>query len=163
MNRTIKNIVNLNQKLEKEIPTILQETIVELEKLVENESIVSFSFLQNDIYLAQEKPVYVSIGTKELTDIRLGLFDSISTLEKAKKFKLPKELKKTLDNLNANLYVLNEHFPKKMPTIKRQTYFSIKAVNKEGGFEFENFLTLPEFEWTTTKTSVSKNKKNKIK
>lgn len=161
MNRTIKNIVNLNQKLEKEIPAILQETIVELEKLVENETIVSFSFLKNDIYFAQEKPVYVSIGTKEFSDIRLGLFDSISTFEKAKKFKLPKELKKTLENLNANLYVLNEHFPKKMPSIKRQTYFSIKAVNKEGGFEFENFLTLPKFEWETP--APAKTKKNKIK
>lgn len=161
MNRTIKNIVNLNQKLEKEIPAILQETIVELEKLVENETIVFFSFLKNDIYLSQEKPVYVSVGTKDFPDIRLGLFESISAFEKAKKFKIPKELKKTLDNLNANLYVLNEHFPKKMPSIKKQTYFSIKAVNKEGSFEFENFLTLPQFEWETH--TPAKNKKNKIK
>lgn len=159
MNKIIKNIVNINQKLEKEIPTILNETVLDLQKLVENESIVSFSFLQNDIYLAQEKPVYVSVSTKEIPDIRLGLFDSISTLEKVKNFKLSKDLKKTLDNLNANLYVLNEHFPKKMPTIKKQTYFSIKAINKEGGFEFENFLTLPEFDWTNSKSISNKIKK----
>lgn len=159
MNRTIKNIVNLNQKLEKEIPNILQETILDLQKLVEDEAIWSFSFLQNDIYLAQEKPVYISVGTKDIADIRLGLFDSISSLEKAKKFKVPKDLKKILDNLNANLYVLNEHFPKKMPTIRRQTYFSIKSVNKEGDFALHDFLTLPQFEWNTPETG----KKNKLK
>lgn len=158
MNRTIKNIVSLNEKLEKEIPHILQETILDLQRLVEDEAIVSFSFMQNDTYLAQEKPVYVSVGTKTVTDIRLGLFDSVSKLEKAKHFKLPKDLKKILDNLNANLYVLNEHFPKKMPAIKRNTYFSLKAANKEGGFEFENFLLLPEFHWENNKTNIKKNK-----
>ena len=55
MNKTIKNIVNISQSLENEIPLILQDTIIELKKLIENDSIVSFSFLNNDVYLFNMK------------------------------------------------------------------------------------------------------------
>lgn len=147
MHRAVKNLVTLNQKLEREIPRVLEDTVSELQRLVEDEAIVSFSFLQNDIYLAQEKPVYVNISTNQDLDVRLGLLENISEVEKAQKFKLPKDLKKILDNINANLYLLNEHFPKKMPLIKRRTYYSLKAVHKEGGFATEDFLLLPEFDW----------------
>lgn len=147
MHNTVKDIVSLNQKLEKEIPNVLNETILELKRLVEDDAIVSFSFLQNDIYLANEKPVYVNVSTHNDADVRLGLLENLTEVEKAQKFKLPKDLKKILDNINANLFLLNEHFPKKMPYIKRRTYYSLKASQKEGGFAQEDFLLLPEFEW----------------
>lgn len=161
MNKTIKNIVSLNKELEKEIPLVLEDTILALKKLVEDESILSFSFQKNDIYLAQEKPVYVTIATQELDGIKLGMLESMSAVEKARKFKIPKELKKTLDNLNANLFVLNEHFPKKMPSIKTATHFSIMSVNKEGGFAKEEYKVLPEFIFDTP--VAKKVKKHKIK
>lgn len=159
MNKNIKNIININKEFEKEIPNILSETIVELKKLVENDAILSFSFSKNDIYLAQEKPIYVVVSTHEFHDIRLGLLESMSELEKAKRFKLPKDLKKILDNLNANLYVLNEHFPKKMPIVKHNSYFSLMAANKEGGFADENFHLLPEFKFETPVVKLSKKNK----
>lgn len=161
MHKSIKDIISLNQQLEKEIPAVLSETIIELKKLIENESIISFSFRKNDIYLAQEKPVYASISTVDFDDIRLGLLGSMSEWEKIKKAKLPKELKKTLDNLNANLFVLNEHFPKKMPIVKNNSYFSLMAINKEGGFANDTFDFLPEFIFEPT--SMPSIKKNKLK
>lgn len=154
MHRAVKNLVTLNQKLEREIPRVLEDTISELQKLVDDEAIVSFSFLQNDIYMAQEKPVYVNVSTNKDCDVRLGLLNSVSEIEKAQNFKLPKDLKKILDNINANLFLLNEHFPKKMPLIKRRTYFSLMAANKEGGFANEEFLLLPEFEWQDSVKSL---------
>lgn len=147
MHNTVKDIVSLNQKLEKEIPNVLNDTISELKRLVDDEAIISFSFLQNDIYLANEKPVYVNVSTNQHSDVRLGLLENLTEVEKALRIKLPKDLKKIFDNINANLYMLNEHFPKKMPRIRRRTYYSINAVNKEGGFAKEDFLLLPEFEW----------------
>lgn len=96
MHRAVKNLVTLNQKLEREIPRVLEDTISELQKLVEDEAIVSFSFLQNDIYMAQEKPVYVNVSTNKDCDVRLGLLNSVSEIEKAQNFKLPKDLKKFL-------------------------------------------------------------------
>lgn len=156
MNKTIKNIVNISQSLENEIPLILQDTILELKKLIENDSIVSFSFLNNDVYFAQEKPIYVSVTTEEFSDIRLGLFGSMSEIEKAKQYKLPKPLKKTLENLNSTLFILNEHFSKKLPSIKNRSYFSIKAVNKEGAFANEVFDLLPNFQFNSQPTKKKK-------
>ena len=166
MNKVIKNIVEINNKLSTEIPLILNESIITLKKLVENESITSFSFFNNDIYLAREKHIFISISTEKFDDIRLGLFETMTDLEKSKNYKLSKDLKKDLEDLNSTLYILNEHFPKYMPTVKQRTYFSIKAVHKEGDFATEkNLVLLPEFKWNDNKNDIKekKVKKNKIK
>lgn len=156
-NETLLSVIKYTKKLEKEIPSILNDIINDLKLMVENEKIVSFSFLKNDLYMATQKPIYISLSAKNFSELRLGVFSSISEFEKQNKVKLPDNFKKDLENINSTLLFLNEHLIKKLPAINQQTYFSIKAVNKEGDFAHQNIPLFPYFE------QPIKSKKVKIK
>ena len=156
-NKILLSAFEYTKKLEKEIPSILNDIVNDLKLMVENEQIVSFSFLKNDIYMASEKPIYISLDAKNFSNLRLGLLSSIDECEKHCKTKIPEKFKKELEDINSTLLFLNEHLSRKLPSIHEKTYFSIKAVNKEGGFADQDFLLVPNFQ------KNQQPKKNKLK
>lgn len=125
----------------------LQKVTFDLMKLVEEDKIESFGYRSNSNSGALLENNFVNINItlkKEKDMIVLGMFDHLDEFPKAQKI-IPKEIYDKLEDINGYLSFANTHLKRDLPDIKQDSYFSINAANRLGGFKDNPVNLLPSF------------------
>lgn len=145
----MRNYKEIQEALKGEAELItprLQKLTYDLIKLVESDQIESFGFRDTHDDVAKNNYVRVNVTVKsDPNSVVLGLFDDLKEYPKADRIFSDKTFTK-LNEINGYLAFANEHLKKDLPEIAENTYYSINAVNKLGGFKAEPVKNLlPKF------------------
>lgn len=125
-----------------QIQTTLTAITNELIQLVHRGKIISFSFKSNKDYnksrFSSHYPIVINVATGH-REIQLGLYGEFGGQG------MTPEIRQALITMNTYLVGANEYLVKYLPSIEISTYYSLKALYKEDGFEEENIILLPAF------------------
>ncbi len=161
MKKTLENFIQTKREVVNSMHIVFSEIQEDLQKMVQEEKFLSFSFMRNDIYFDNQHPVYISIAKKsnDSRDLRLGVMPDIEKLTA----EMSPDILDKLKEINSTLCVLNENFLSDLPIINQSSYYSKKALNKEGGFLNENILLLPMFHYPQNQLVEKTFNKKKIR
>ncbi len=163
----------IKQDLRKEIIPTLTIMVDSLTSLVNSKKIDSFTFrsnTENTEFNGNKRFVHVSVSYKEISVV-LGIMDNneyikyLKDTELSNKKNFPSSLKKSLKELNSNLFFLNQNFPYDMPLLKSSSYYSFALSNLKqiNLFPEEQIALFPDFYLENTSAFNNKNSKKTIK
>ena len=158
----------IKQDLKKEIIPTLTIMVDSLTSLANSKKIDSFTFRSNTEstgFVDNKKSVHVSVSYKEISVV-LGIMDNndyikyLKDTEASNRKNFPSSLKKSLKELNSNLFFLNQNFPYDMPVLKTSSYYSFALSNLKqiNLFPEEEVALFPDF---YLENSVVNNKSSK--